>query len=73
MGMYNIKNLKKSSFYQFANLWNKGKDFLTLTFLCFLKVYNLKKVGINRKEKTLYFVKKQILKFIKINGWYENR
>jgi hypothetical protein len=38
MRMFNIKKIKKSSLYQFVNLWNQGKDVLTLTLLCFLKV-----------------------------------
>jgi hypothetical protein len=38
----------------------------------FFKSLGFKKVEINRKENH-YFLKKQILKFIKINGWYENR
>jgi hypothetical protein len=29
MGMFNIKKIKKSSLYQFVNLCNQEKDFLT--------------------------------------------
>jgi len=38
MGMFNIKKIKKLSLYQFINLCNQGKDFLTSMLLCFLKV-----------------------------------
>ena len=72
MEMFNIKKIQKSSLYQFVNLWNQGKDFLTSMLLCFLKVQDLKKLELIEK-KIIIFWKKQILKFIKINGWYENR